>query len=537
MVRAGLNIDKSTFPKSLGLDVRRCMASRTAGDDLSVISELRLLHVRAFHELLLNLLDSGAFWEGLEVAKEALRVFPKDKGLIETEFSLKEAFIGKCRATEAIDGETVQIEDIEAIADHNRQGSVYQKLYPWLDKTLYSRPEAVVKEVNRTFGAVNCEVRRVNFGGELGRAKKKTKSQDTGPLGVFATKNIRQGELLMVDKGFMTMSDVPSSHLVHCDACHASLLAPYVHPSSIIKPSCCGKVAYCSKECYEAASKGYHSIVCGKDVDWLYQDTKGKYSKRAARGHLLGLLFLRLMSIVLFDRCSQEAAGQKPPHPLQHPLIVRMTANYPPLSALHQKHCSPWMYSESVVATHRILKELGVNVFTTPEFEPAIIQTICWRLLNNSNSSIINLSSDGGSNSSSCTTLKHSRNDKEEVHMMSLGSNYLFFNHSCEPNVDWHGSNPNPWVGISYLTGFNGEILKPGCGAIWCRAIRDVKKDEQLKISYVGDAAGEDETDRKKKRYMLDKWFDGGCGCRICKRENEEDGDDDGQNEEDNGDK
>jgi hypothetical protein len=525
LVRAGLSIDKNTHPKSLGDDVRNCMTSRTdVGSGARVLRRLKILHLKALKELLFSLLESGAFWEGLLEAKKALALFPTDKVLIDTEIKLRDGFTTKCGITEDSDEEMEEREDNEAVAAHNRQGGIYQKPYPWLDNALYSRTPTVIKEVNQSFGAMNCEVRPISFSKGSEFVKEASGCLDIGPVGVFATKNIRQGELLMVDRSFICVSDVPSSQLVHCDACHASLIAPYMNPACIIKPSCCGKVTYCSVECYEAASKGFHSIVCGKDIEWLYQDTEGRYSKKAAKGRALSILFHRLMSMVLSDRRAQVAAGQKPLHPLQHPLIIRMTANYPPQFKIHQKQISPWRYSDSIVTTHRILQELDVNVFTTPEFTPEVIQTICWRIENNSSISITNLSLDTGMDKHYPAKTGLCRNIEDDVQITSLSPNYLFFNHSCEPNLEWHGSNPNPWVGISYLKGFNGEILKPGCSAIWLHANRDVVDGEQLMISYVGDVLGKNQKDREFKRYLLAKWFDGGCGCKVCQREEAEEG-------------
>jgi hypothetical protein len=79
----------------------------------------------------------------------------------------------------------------------------------------------------------------------------------------------------------------------------------------------------------------------------------------------------------------------------------------------------------------------------------------------------------------------------------------------------------------------NGEILSPGCSAVWCTAARDIKKGEELKISYIGNPLGtvgdqedsvgtEGKERRPAKRAWLEKWFDRGCGCRICEKENVE---------------
>lgn len=155
------------------------------------------------------------------------------------------------------------------------------------------------------------------------------------------------------------------------------------------------------------------------------------------------------------------------------------------------------------------------------DFTPEVIQTIYWRLENNVSRCIIYSPSLKDQKESADALPKRHQDDNELEHLLCLNSRYLFFNHSCKPNVDWHGSNANPWEGISYLTGFNGKVFKPGCGAVWCIAAEDVKAGEELKISYVGNPLGCDSSDRKVKRNMLNKWFASGCGCTICEQENE----------------
>jgi hypothetical protein len=118
----------------------------------------------------------------------------------------------------------------------------------------------------------------------------------------------------------------------------------------------------------------------------------------------------------------------------------------------------------------------------------------------------------------------------KKINMVNLNQNYLFFNHSCEPNVSWHGAVPDGDVSVGWLKGMNGKILKPGCSAVWCTAARDIKKGEELKISYIGDPLGlipadeeeveDSEGGRKAKRGWLEKWMEGGCGCAVCEEEN-----------------
>lgn len=519
LIKAGLDIDKHLNPTDLYLCVFHHFGQMRIPPS-KIIYALRDLYRKALTELLHNLLGSAALWDGLIQGREALKQFPHEADLKQSMLYLKETFENGCRSIQKLYENAENTQDIQEAVSYSRRGRIYQKPYPWLSQKLYTRTLALVREVNKAFSGSPCEVKCVKFGGQASHIM--SEDEDVGPLGIFATRDIREGELLMVDESLgACVSDVPSSFLTHCDACHGTIAKPYMYPGDIIKPACCRKVAYCSVACHESASNGYHRVLCGKNIDWLYQDAKGTYSKKAARDNSRAILFARIMSIVLADRQAEKAVGKAPTHPLLHPLIARMTANYNSRTWFHPEHCSTWGYSENVVTPHRILQLLGVDVFTMLEFTPEVIQTIYWRLENNVSRCIIYSPSLRDPKESTATLPKRHQDDDELEHLLCLNSRYLFFNHSCKPNVDWHGANANPWEGISYLTGFNGKVFKPGCGAVWCIASEDVKAGEELKISYVGNPLGCDSDDRKAKRCMLNKWFDSGCGCTACKQENE----------------
>jgi hypothetical protein len=185
-----------------------------------------------------------------------------------------------------------------------------------------------------------------------------------------------------------------------------------------------------------------------------------------------------------------------------------MSANYPPADKVQSDVTHDWQYFENVIAPTRILIQLGIDIFTNIDWTPEVIQTIFWRIENNANMARTNLTG-------------------TKTVMVNLNPNYLFFNHSCEPNVSWHGAVPSGDVSIEYLCDMNGEVLNPGCSAVWCSAARDIQKGEELKISYIGDPLGkavnrygESGEGRPAKRAWLEKWFDRGCGCRICEEEN-----------------
>ena len=548
-----------------------------------VEDELQHIYLHVYREFLNGFLGVAGFWDGLAESKKALALFPRDGEMLEMRRLLKNGFEDRCMGLKRLGGRG---RDLVVLS---RYGKIFQKSYPWLDPKFNFRSVELIKQVNEDVGALtgNCEVRSVVFGPPVfgperppHMIKKVKKSRNLGPLGLFATRDIGEGENIIADGCLTGVSQIPSSKMEYCDACHASLAIPFVHPNEIVKPSCCGKVAYCGQQCYSLASNGYHKVLCGKDIDWVYE--KNHINGHGCETRWRAVMFLRLMAIVFADRNAEKEMGRQPTHPLQHPLISRMAANYSP-NRIHPDAANDWQFFENVVAPTRILMLLGVNIYTETEFSPEIIQTIYWRVENNVNMSTFkpipdkptntNLHSCGPTKVSNPQThqapkssaynhamphlskaeLKEYQSD-DTVHMACLNPNYLFFNHSCEPNVSWHGSVPDASVDVMELMDPQGNIHKPGSSTVFCRAGKDIKAGEELKISYIGDPMGDDEIaknngwEEKKgdenesnsedeslskeekrrrkvrlsKRKWMEKWFSGGCGCRVCERENRE---------------
>ncbi|KAK6581905.1 hypothetical protein PZA11_005602 [Diplocarpon coronariae] len=470
---------------------------------LAVSDELSHIRRDAYRVLLSGLVGSAAFWDGLVVAREARKLYPDDIEIAELQVDLRDGFLDR---VEMFKESGLQSEaEKEDLIQRTRTGKIYQKKYPWMDQDLYSRTPATMREVNKNFPSRECQVKAVAFGGA--KPKVAAEGEDVGPLGIFASRDFAQDELILLDRSITGISDVPSSQQKHCDACHGSLMHPYLRQLPLRLACCNNKALFCSTECYRVATKGYHTALCGEDIDWVYGEraTAGKVSGIGSRWK--AVLFVRVVSIILADLRRSKSTQ----HPLQHSLVARMAANYPPQGKI-PKICDnthDWHYFENVIAPTKVLLQLGVDIFRDPTWTPEVIQTISWRVENNASMATTNLAG-------------------AESRMISLNTNYLFLNHSCDPNLSWHGATPNGDVHISWLRGRDGEILQPGCSAVWCTASRNIKKGEELKISYVGNPMGDEgdksiEGGRRGKRAWLDKWFENGCGCRVCEEENRED--------------
>jgi hypothetical protein len=226
--------------------------------------------------------------------------------------------------------------------------------------------------------------------------------------------------------------------------------------------SCC-ETPFCSRVCADEAAKSYHPAVCGRDFSFLVSAAKD--SNRKGKGENLNsqypLFLLRILACLF--------RGNRPlPHPLKHPSISRYVANY----------ASPARFSfdfrNHIVNPFRMLQVLGVDPFFNLDYDTWVLEAIRHRLYTNARPV------SGG----------------EGYAMTILHPRYSMFNHSCEPNV--RTTNTQNWV---YLT-----------------AQRDIKKGEELFVSYIGERI--EQVGREERRERLRAWLDGGnCKCMRCERE------------------
>ncbi|KAF4625404.1 hypothetical protein G7Y89_g12763 [Cudoniella acicularis] len=393
LIECGLNITLFLSFADLGEKVRAALATRLHTSSAIIIEdELEDLRKQAYRELLEGLLGCGAFWDGLKEAKKALQLAPTDPAILKSRHNLKLGFEDRHVGLKGLGATPSELRSL------TRTGKIFQIKYPWLDEKLYMRTPALLRTVNRSLLDSSCEVRPVVFGTPLPNtlAQKpapKAEGEDVGPLGIFATRDIKEGEVILVDKSITSVSDVPPSAHGYCDACHACLLPPYLHPRDVIRPSCCKLVAFCSKACYEIASSGYHSILCGKDIDWIYEPDSMLSSASSEAGNagtaFRPVLFTRLLAVVLASNKQTSAKSSISTsikdHPLQHPVIARMAANYAPPSKGIPDHTYGWQYYENVIAPTKMLLQLGIDIFKTRDWDPEVIQTIFWRMENNAN--------------------------------------------------------------------------------------------------------------------------------------------------------
>ncbi len=509
LINQGLNL----ADRQIGQKVREVVGMRLSCS-LNIVIRAELEHglIEAYKSLLRGLLEMSAYWDGLKEAQRALEFIPANEDLLLLQRMMKEEF--QMRAA-ALQESKQPAEDIKQLS---RVGRSFKRKYPWLQEELFIRSPSFLKEINKNFNSTNCEVcplfvpqddpytRKPRQAHHITTdtskqqlaADRTDKATNVGPLGVFAKCNINKDEVLLADHNLTIVPVKKSKKLLHCDACHTLLIAPFLPDGEIRRPPCCRNVAYCSIKCASTALNGYHKVLCGKDFKWLY---KSAASKELDPSWQPGAL-LRILGIVVADL---KAAPGRQMHPLQHPLLSRLTAGYEsdPSDAKEQV----WNYFSHVIAPTCILAQLGVDVFADRRWSAEVIHCIYWRILNNA------------CRTSSCTVVD---GKLEKVTLSGIGPGYVFFNHSCEASVAWMAAGSLEGAARIGAAGgsalgrrrreieereVEGEEVKVGCNALLCVATRDIKKGEEARISYLPPG----------KRQQLGRWFEGGkCICGVC---------------------
>lgn len=472
--------------------------------------QLNEIRAYAYRELLFALKYSGAFWDGLLEGKKAKELYPGDRRILNLMDELRDNYLDRCKFSENNLDKNQQ-------KTFSKRGKIITLQYPWLDAKLFYRTPEMLRQVNESLKTSCCEVKPVVFGADSRNLTPPAENTDVGSLGVFATKNILKGELFMVDHTVLSVTSVAGSKKHHCDACQSFLLYPYFPrengPREKVYPKCCKSVAYCSIKCRDEAA-GLHSVICGKPLDYLYEEVKVIQDAESQENGYMprSLLLCRVIAAIIPE------IRRTGTHPLQHNLTARLVANYSPANVRHEeKNSGTWTFKQNVVQPTKFLLQIGVDIFRTRNWDQEVIQTLDWRVQNNAN---MGLSSFYPKGSPESQQAKREGIDNL-INSNSINPNYIFFNHSCLYNANWSGSTECD-TDYRSMTDMKGNILGGGNSAVRCFAVRNIKKDEEIFISYVGETRKYKISAKKRKwcRDSLNKWFPGGCGCAICEEEN-----------------
>jgi hypothetical protein len=533
-----------------GKRIRFMIAKRTGCSNfISVVGELDNLRLEAYKALLAALKDLGAHWDALMEVKKALTIYHENEVLLDMQKLLRQESKAKMETLKRaeIDGNTMEA--------WKKCGRVHKRRHPWLKEDLFQREPALLKEFNApSSGWRNCEVRPVRFSNAPDRLDD---PNDLGSLGVFATQDIKEGEIVLIDRCHTVVSKIaPSPTSQHCDACCASL-SPLLRTEPPVLAKCCKKVAFCSAECHDSALKGYHSVLCGKPVQFLYD----LVTQSAGDGDPAWrpVILLRVLATIIADQRRAIAAAKGKGgkevekariHPLKHTLLARLTEGFQMgLEAEESEHM--WSFQSNVVAPTKTLLTLGADIFADPHWAPEVLHTIFWREVNNAcrvagltvssphspppspphtppptppHLSLSKSSSPSPSASSpksppvTAAAAPKDPKEKEEdgtlapLHLSGISPSYIFLNHSCSPNLQWCAAGGGLGISILHSQGIPG--IRIGQNSMLCYTARKVKKGEELRIAYLPDSA--------RDNRGLRRWFEGGCGCERCEGERAE---------------
>ncbi|ATZ58323.1 hypothetical protein BCIN_16g01420 [Botrytis cinerea B05.10] len=402
---------------------------------------LKRLELQIWSELMEGLMASNCCADYLEVSKDAVAKFPDDQVFPSEVTNAESWFEQRQNILQGyVDDEEMTT---EAMKTTLYNGSVYPTAYPWMTEDVIARSDEVIEKVAFEFASAssNCVVSKSTI--RLAQSPEEVSEIDV--LGVVATRDILAQETVLVDPTLAAVVDSAD----RCPAC----CGPFLDK---IENSCC-KTLYCSSSCSQNALDSYHTIVCGKDLDFLL-GTESESLSNSRESSMGSKLFLRVLALSL----KEDVAS-----PLKTSLISRLTPAYNPNSP----QLVVLNFKDHIITPIRILRELGIDVFANSAYDTWVLHTIYCRLQNN----------------------KHGQTF-DDICGTGVNPLYSMFNHSCDPNIDWRHDDEN-----STVTMF---------------AERDIKNGEEMFISYIGKGKGLEERRRK-----LMPWFGMDCACHKCDEE------------------
>lgn len=344
-------------------------AAAAAIDNLDLLS-------KAYNILGQALFDAHCHWEAEDTWQEAAEATGESR-YYDKARQIRQLLRRKAKAAEGIEG-TPQ-EQVDRLKD----GGVYTVDYPWVPDYQVARLPDVVEMINE-------ELKR-NTTPPACYVNSSSLISDTqhDMLGMFAARDTRQGECILVDRTATGICSSPQPK--SCENCCSPL------NGSARQSSCC-EVLYCSSECQILAMTSYHKPLCGKDLQWLIEMASGCQHNASP---LRPLLMLRCLATCIHAGVDRS--------PLDHPLIARLQ----PLA--NRDHLDVFTLKDSIVTPIKILQQLGVDVYANQNFDTFVLHTIWTRLANNKAGAV----------------------DARLGYVDVIAPFLPLFNHSCDPNIEW----------------------------------------------------------------------------------------------------
>lgn len=409
--------------------------------------ELFLFRIDVYRKLINTLVLMRDLWGSQEICEKAMKM------------STSESPLGKAMQT-AWDRLAAMQEERKRAKNQSKTGAALFSAYPFQPYEYLVRKKELIQSTQEAFKIVspNCELLPSPLSSQSAMISDNNNSLPSPSdnfYGVFATKNIAQGEFILEDittLGAANINPIGSRMFQGIEICSNCYCTIPVRSTEKVSSGCCSAI-YCSEHCKTLALTFYHKVLCQQNFQWLLDKPQDN--------SIVGLMWLRTLAISVQTDC----------HPLDHPLIARLTPQYEGYQP------NAWSLKSNLIQPIRILLQLGIDVFRDSRFDTWVLQAVRARLVNN----WYNCGKDDGTK-------------------VGIASLYSFFNHSCEPNAE-------------DITKKSPSTNSDGTSRI-VTARRAIRKGEEIFISYV-----DLELKTQERRFKLHYWFGGhDCSCPRCQR-------------------
>lgn len=355
-----------------------------------VTDMLKRIEIQCWTELMECLMASNCCNDYLEMSKAAIAKFPTDE-VFPSELENAKAWYQQRVdiLQKRVDTGDLTIAQMQWTLIN---GGVYPTPYAWMTEEILTRDEDLIKTITSEFvsSSTNCTVSRSTIRSEPD--EEGVFAKDIDVLGVSATRNIKAGETVVLDRTFAgVIGDID-----RCENC-CGVSSTFTNP-------CCN-VTYCSEICSQAALETFHPVVCGKDFTSFYAAAKS--ATLTTDFSLDSLLLLRTLALSIHEN---------PTHALQSSVLNRLTPTY----NMTKPHLIIFNFAEHIIGPIAMLRELGIDIFANPLYDSWVLHTMRCRLQNN----------------------KHGQT-LDNVCGTAVGPLYSMFNHSCAPSVDWRHDENN----------------------------------------------------------------------------------------------
>ena len=306
------------------------------------------------------LMDMANLATAQAVVKEARVNYPTDPTLENTEKHLA-AELDKLEESKRLRQATIK-QDLYCI-DPNF-GGVYHLAYPFIPKELLGRSEGLIGATKKE---IENEAKTLFSSCSLGSSPVQDSTYSTTrgaptALGIFATRDIPESQPFLIDTTVLAATE-NNRHTSNapeiCDNCCGTIPENSTHKRAA---GCCS-VLYCSQKCKDLAWKNYHQVLCKQDFRWVWDDSKTGIPDY----DLDGPMWLRILAV-----CVQSGH-----HPLEHPLIARLTSLYD--EGLTRR----WSLANNIIMPNKILTQFGIDTYADPRFDTWVLQTLWARIITN----------------------------------------------------------------------------------------------------------------------------------------------------------